>query len=188
VIGLELKQQLVSLVDPLVSPLLTVEEMIRQIRAASVTGLYYLALFGALSLPDICGALASSDGKASKSKYTAWLRDNVPEQASDADLIYGLRCSLLHQGRALPHGGTFPIASVFPSPGAGQLHNLSTEVNGERVGWLSIPMFVDEVTRGAEVWFEKFGATETVTRNMEKFARIRPEGLPPHFAGSPVIA
>lgn len=166
----------------------SVQEIIRQVRAASAAGLYYLALFGALTLPDICGALASKDGKASRSKYTAWLRDNVPEQAGDADIIYGLRCSLLHQGRALPHGGTFPIACMFPSPGVGQLHNLSTDVNGDRVGWLSIPMFVDEVTRGTEEWFWKFGTTETVTRNMEKFARIRPEGLPPHVVGSPVIA
>lgn len=168
--------------------LLSVEEIIRQIRAASTAGLYYLALFGALTLPDICGALASSDGRASKSKYTAWLRDNVPEQAGDANEIYGLRCSLLHQGRTLPHGGTFPIASVVPLPGVGQLHNLSTEVNGERVGWLSIPMFVDEVTRGAEEWFRNFGTTQTVARNMEKFVRIRPEGLPPHVVGTPVIA
>jgi hypothetical protein len=165
-----------------------VEEMIRQNRAASVAGFYYLALFGALTLPDICGALASSDGKASKSKYIAWLRDNVPEQAADADQLYGLRCSLLHQGRALPHGGTFPIACMFPSPAVGQLHNLSTEVNGHRVGWLSIPLFVDEVARGTEEWFRKFGGTETVTRNMEKFARLRPDGLPPHVAGIPVIA
>ena len=139
-------------------------------------------------MPDICGALTASDGKATKSKYTAWLRGNVPEEAGDADLIYGLRCSLLHQGRTLPHGGTFPIACMFPSPGVCYLHNLSTEVNGDRVGWLSIPMFVDEVTRGAEEWFRKYGTTETVTRNMEKFARIRPEGLPPHVVGSPVIA
>jgi hypothetical protein len=172
----------------LVRLLLNMEEIIRQVRAASVAGLFYLALFGALTLPDICGALAAKDGKASGSKYVAWLRDNVPEQAGDAAEIYGLRCSLLHQGRTLPHGSTFPIACVFPSPGASQLHNLSTVVNGNRVGWLSIPMFVDEVTRGAEEWFRKFGTTETVIRNMEKFVRIRPEGLPPHLGGSTVIA
>jgi hypothetical protein len=73
-------------------------EILRQIRAASATGLYFLALFCALTLPDICGALESENGQASGSKYKAWLRANVPEQATDADLIYGLRCSLLHQG------------------------------------------------------------------------------------------
>ena len=169
--------------------MLGMEEMIRQIRAASaVADLYFLALFGALALPDICGALVSSDGRASKSKYTAWLRDNVPEHAAQADMIYGLRCSLLHQGRSLPHGGNFPIACTYPSPETPQLHNLSTASNGSTVGWLSIPIFVDEMTRGAESWFQKFGTTETVIRNMEKFARIRPEGLPPHASGIPIIA
>jgi hypothetical protein len=49
-------------------------------------------------------------------------------------------------------------------------------------------MFVDEVTRGAESWYSQYGTTETVKRNMEKFVRVRPEGLPPHVVGSPVIA
>lgn len=167
--------------------LAAVEELIRQIRAASVAELYYLALFGALALPDICGALASNDGKASGSKYKMWLRDNVPSQANEADSVYGLRCSLIHQGRAQPHSSAFPIAFTYPSPNVGQIHNLSTVVNGDRVGWLSIPIFVDEVCGGAEAWLVKFGASQTVLTNYEKFARFRPEGLPPHFAG-PVIA
>ena len=59
-------------------PFRIVEEMIRQIRLASTHGLYYLALLGALSLPDICGALASDNGKATGPKYKDWLRKNVP--------------------------------------------------------------------------------------------------------------
>jgi hypothetical protein len=61
-------------------------------------------------------------------------------------------------------------------------------VGDDTVTWLSIPMFVDEVTRGAEAWFAKFGMTTRVKRNMEKFARLRPDGLPPHVAGAPVFA
>lgn len=174
--------------------MLGMDEMIRQIRAASDVGLFYLALFGALTLPDICGALASSDGKATGPKYKSWLRAYVPQQAGNADMIYGLRCSLLHQGRMLPHGGHFPVVSVVPAPGHPQIHNLSIVtaadfgVGRRSPGWLSIPSFADEVTRGADSWFRQFGTTETVRRNMEKFARIRPEGLPPYFSGAPVIA
>lgn len=58
---------------------------------------------------------------------------------------------------------------------------------GEELGFVSIPAFVDEVTTGAETWVEDFGDGATVTRNLEKFARFRPDGLPPFFAG-PVIA
>ena len=37
-------------------------ELIAQIHEASNAGLYYLALLGALVLPDICGALDSEEG------------------------------------------------------------------------------------------------------------------------------
>src|SRR4051794_29725807 len=126
------------------------DDLIAQIRAASDAGLYYVGLIGALMLPDICGALASENGTASASKYRDWLKANVPEQAGGAVEIYGLRCSLMHQGRMLPHGGHFPIASIVAPHGG--LHNLSTVVGDEQIGWLSIPLFVDEVTRGAEAW------------------------------------
>lgn len=86
----------------------------------------------------------------------------------------------------MPHGDHFPIAFMYPT--GMQLHNLSTVVNDEQVGWLSIPLFVEEVTRGAEAWLEKYGSTNRFTRNLEKFARLRPEGLPPHVGGGPVIA
>jgi hypothetical protein len=161
------------------------EEMIRQVRVASQSGLYYLALLGALGLPDICGAASSENGRASGAKYEDWLRRYVPEQAGEADEIYALRCSLLHQGQTKPHGDFPPIACAPPS--TGQLHNLATIVGDESVGWLSIEMFVSEVTTGVERWLSEYGSTNTVARNMEKCARLRMEGLPPHVAG-PVVA
>lgn len=167
-----------------------IAQLIEQIRAAASAQLYYLALFGALAIPDICGALGSNNGRASPSKYKDWLRKYVPEQASGAAEIYGLRCSLLHQGRAMPHGSVYPVAFTFP-PGA-QIHNLSTVVEGDhggprQVGWISIPMFIDEIASGTARWLDDVGDTQTVRRNLEKFARLRPEGLPPHVAG-PLIA
>lgn len=161
------------------------QEFIAQIRAASGAGLYYLALFGALAIPDIFGALGSDNGRASGPKYKAWVEANVPGQAKEAAELYGLRCSLMHQGRALPHGSHLPIA--FMAPGAGQLHNLSTVVGDSQVGWISIEALVHELTDAAEQWLEQFGETQTVQRNIEGFARLRPEGLPPHVQG-PVIA
>jgi hypothetical protein len=163
------------------------KEFISQIRAASAGGLYYLALFGALAIPDIFGALGSENGKASGPKYRAWVEENVPGQgqAKQAAELYGLRCSLMHQGRTIPHGTHFPIA--FMAPGAGQLRNLSTVVGDSQIGWISIEMLVEEITTGAEEWLEKFGQSQIVQRNMERFARLRVEGLPPHAQG-PVIA
>jgi hypothetical protein len=165
-----------------VAKLYAIDELITQIRKASAADLDYLALFGALALPDICGALASDNGQATGPKYKDWVRANVPEQAAQADMLYGLRCSLLHQGKALPHGGAFPVAFTLQQTGGG-LHNLSTIVQGDQVGWLHVPTLIDELTRGAEQWITQFGETKTVTRNLEKFARLRPEGLYPHVKG-----
>ena len=164
------------------------EELIRQIRAAKDAGLFYLALMGALLLVDICGALASENGRATGVKFKEWLRTNVPENAADAEILYGLRCSLLHQGSMYPHGAHPPVACTFPHPAVPQLHRVLTEVGGDQMAWLSIPIFVEEIIGGAEVWFSKYGASARVKRNMEKFARLRPEGLPPHVVGAPVIA
>ena len=66
------------------------DELIKQIRAATEADFYYLALMGALMLPDICGALASENGRATASKFKDWLIANVPEQAASAAEIYGL--------------------------------------------------------------------------------------------------
>lgn len=160
-------------------------ELIAQIRIASANGLFYLALYGALTLPDICGALESSNGRASGPKYKKWIRENVRGQADEAEDLYGLRCSLMHQGHTLAKGSHFPVA--FMAPGGGQLHNLSTvDADGGQIGWISIEMLVEEITAAAASWLDKFGETQTVKRNMEKFARLRPEGLPPHVTG-PVI-
>lgn len=106
----------------------------------------------------------------------------------DAANLYGFRCSLLHQGSAQPHRGDFPIAFIEPVGEAPQIHNLSTVVEDDQVGWISIPIFVEEVADAVQRWFEEYASSTTVQRNMDRFVRRHPEGLPPHFGGAPVIA
>ncbi len=48
------------------------DDILDQIRRASSAQLYYVALFTALALPDICGALESDDGHANKKRYIDW--------------------------------------------------------------------------------------------------------------------
>lgn len=48
------------------------ELILKEIERALDAKLYYLALQVSLTLPDICAALQSDDGRASKSKYIAW--------------------------------------------------------------------------------------------------------------------
>jgi hypothetical protein len=175
-----------------------VDDLVQQMRLALAAGAYMPSLMVALTIPDICGAVSSDNGRSSGAKYKSWLTEwvrLVEHPAIDtslgpdeAELIYGFRCSLLHQGSAHPHGGGPPIAFIEPAPGASQLHNLSTVVGDSTIFWLSVPAFVEAIAAGVDRWWAAVGTTATVSRNMERYARRRPEGLPPHAGGAPVIA
>lgn len=159
--------------------------IIEQAQAAVAHDLYLVGLMAALAVPDILGALGNENGRATESKYEAWLVANANYDPDQADEIYGLRCSFLHQGSAYPHKRDTRLA--FMGPGTGGLHNLSTVVGDETIGWLHIPIFVDEIAAATDRWLTQYGATNTVKRNLEKFAHLRPGGIPPHVTG-PVIA
>lgn len=161
------------------------EALIQQIRESPGKGLFYLGLLGALALPDICASLSAENGRASGPKYKRWVQEFVPGLAHEAEDIYGLRCALLHQGQTTPKGSPVPLA--LTTPGGPQLHKLSTDVEGEVVGWLSVEALIVEITAGADRWLQENGETRTVQRNLEKFAHLRPGGYPRHGVGLPVI-
>jgi hypothetical protein len=56
------------------------------------------------------------------------------------------------------------------------------------VGVLSLPIFLSDLTDAAAQWYATYGSTNRVQQNMEKFARLRPNGLPPFTSGAPVVA
>jgi hypothetical protein len=148
--------------------------LVQQMRQSVAAGLYMPAIMVALTLPDVMGALGSEDGKASGSKYRTWLSDHAGYPADDAVLIWGIRCSLLHQGRA--NKGDIEVA--FTVPGTGQLHKLSIEAHdGVRVAWYSIEGFVEDIAAAVIAWLERFALTARAQRNLERFARLRPEGV-----------
>ena len=149
-----------------------------QMRAAGAGGQYFAALLIALTLPDMCGALASENGRASRSKYRAWLVANLHVSDDHAQSIYDFRCSPLHQGSAHPQSGRGSVtAFIEPTPSSPQLHNLTTDVNGERVGWMSVPMFVEDIAVAVDRWFARYGDTSTVQRNLGRFVKASSGGI-----------
>jgi hypothetical protein len=173
--------------DDETEPREAIAPFIGQIKQASDAGLYLVALMTALTLPDMLAALSSMNGRATGEKYRAWLQKYLGQSAEVAAQLWGFRCSLLHQGSPYPHGGFDRIAFVEPG-GPLEVHYSSTQVGEDRVAWLSVPMFVDDMQRAAEDWLSKHEGSENVRRNLTRFARRRPEGLAPHVVGVPVIA
>jgi hypothetical protein len=85
-----------------------VQDFLDQVEIAANEGrLYYLALAGALTIPDMCAALESKDGETAGPKFIAWFDKNFAHRhvTNKGETIltgaqcYGYRCSFLHQGR-----------------------------------------------------------------------------------------
>lgn len=83
--------------------------LVQDIRKALENELYFVALSSALILPDICGKAAYPEERSSRKRYILWYdeeigkyeknpkdKDNMPYLSRE--VIYSLRCSLLHEG------------------------------------------------------------------------------------------
>jgi|SRR5579859_1388722 len=80
-----------------------------EVLIAADAGLFCLALFGALALPDICAGMESAEGQTNEKKYIAWFDTWVAARYGGlvtGEDCYGFRCSMLHQAHARPHKGT----------------------------------------------------------------------------------
>lgn len=86
-----------------------INRLVQDIRKALENELYFVALNSALTLPDICGRAARPMERSSRKRYILWYDDEIgkyeknPEDKKDmpylsGEIIYSLRCSLLHEG------------------------------------------------------------------------------------------
>ena len=86
-----------------------INRLVQDIRKALENELYFVALSSALTLPDICGKVAYPNEKSSRKRYIFWYEDEIGKYEKNPDdkenmpylsgeVIYSLRCSLLHEG------------------------------------------------------------------------------------------
>jgi hypothetical protein len=61
---------------------------------------YWSLLHVTVCLPDICAALQSANGETTEKRYAAWCDDWLKEPLLSGSERYGIRCKVLHQGRA----------------------------------------------------------------------------------------
>lgn len=83
--------------------------LVGDIRKALENDLYFVALSSALTLPDICGKAAYPNEQSSRKRYISWYEEEIGKYMKNPDdkenmpylsgeVIYSLRCSLLHEG------------------------------------------------------------------------------------------
>jgi hypothetical protein len=167
------------------------DDLLRQIEAAVAGNAYYLALYAALTLPDICGAMESSDGIATKARYIAWFDARVADRyrvcgrpSLTGDTCYYYRCSLLHQGRS-QHPALGYSRILFLEPGASNsvFHNniLNDALN------IDVRTFCRDIIAGVRTWQPTASATPEYKTNYPLFMQRYPNGIAPYIVGTPVI-
>lgn len=84
-------------------------QLVQDIRKALENDLYFVALSSAMTLPDICGKAAYPQESSSRKRYISWYDEEIGKYEKNPDdeenmpylsgeVIYSLRCSLLHEG------------------------------------------------------------------------------------------
>ena len=162
--------------------------LFEQVEIAANSGLYYLALFGALVIPDMCGALDSDDGVANRSRYIAWFDRHVSPKyvipATGKPSLTGLECyllrsSMLHLGSGMSTRSHWTRIHYFPHD---RLHNFVLEdciVASERGNWLhiSIPEFCKDVTSSALDWLAAVEHSASFEKNSPRFLALYLNGI-----------
>lgn len=164
------------------------DELLNQIDQAAQASLSYLALVGAMCVPDMCAALESSKGETNRQRYAAWFDQWVAPRytvgpsnrpsLTGAD-AYALRCSLLHQGRTQNPRGSYSRV-IFVEGLA--IHN---NVTGGALN-LEVATFCSDVTGAARQWLRANRNTPTFQKNYPLFMQRYANGVP-QLQGVPVI-
>jgi hypothetical protein len=167
-------------------------DLLDQIQAANKSGLHYISLLAALLVPDICGALESSNGEAEGKKYAAWFEKNVSPRYDVRGVptlsgwdAYRFRCRILHQNTV--HGAVSALSRIiFVEPGMS-----GVEAHNNRIFDIlniDVKVFVEDVVEAALLWLDRVEPTPLYKTNRERFVSRYPDGLPPYMGGSPIIS
>ena len=163
-------------------------DFLTQIKSGLDANLYLLSLFPALTIPDLCGAMSSKDGKANAEKYKTWFDKYVALKYNgflSGNDCYFFRCSLLHQGSSQHPNNTYKrVLFVEPSTSTNVFHNniMNDALN------IDVRIFCNDIIEGAEKWLDENEGTELYKKNYDKFMRRYPNGLSPYIVAVPVIS
>lgn len=158
-----------------------------QVDTASGAGLYYLALGAALTIPDVCAALAAPDGKSTGAGYAAWFEQNIAGLYGGhltGDQCYAFRCAFLHQAATGGHPkGYVRVIFLEPATSSGMMHN---NLMGDVLN-IDVGIFCGQMTSAARTWMGARAGTEPYETNSQKLVRRHPNGIAPYIVGTPVI-
>ena len=167
-------------------------ELIAQTRKALDANLYYIGLFSALAIPDICGAIESPDGEATGARYRAWYHQYVIPRYDtlSADECYHYRCTALHQGRSEPSKAKDYERILFIEPSEAQrlrINSKRVRVGDETAIMIHLVDLIQSILAAAEHWIATSRGPEPFQTNYDRFMHRHPNGFSRLVVGLPVI-
>jgi hypothetical protein len=168
------------------------EDHLQQIETALTAQLWLIATIGALTIPDICGALPAPNGQATGQRYAKWFDQHLGPIGYDTALsgrdCYKLRCSLLHQGSAQhPRSQVGRILLFTPKADGVQLHRIGVEIGTEKCLVLDVKEFCEDLVNAARNWWLAMKDDALVKKNFDRFVRYWPNGIAPYIIGTTLI-
>ena len=174
------------------------ELLLEQIEKGLNANLYYLSLFVALCIPDICGALESENGRADGEKYKNWVKEYLIQARPDkygkqlsVEQVWNFRCAILHQGRTKHDHGIEYKRILFTEPGIktgiDSIHCCVVGSKGQDKSLLiNLRQFCNDIIGGAKAWLNNNVHNQNYLNNYERFIKRDPNGVSPVF-GCPII-
>ena len=162
------------------------QHSIAAVRKASSDENPHAALTLALTLPDVCASLESSDGRTTGAKYAAWwdtyLLPTYTIQIGSPPVehvfltggdCYALRCAVLHQG--LDDVSEQNARQVLEKFHFVQPRNSNVVIHRNQAGLalnLQVDIFCEEICQGVEAWLCAIGARQDVLDRIEALMKI----------------
>lgn len=179
---------------PPISPLSPLGLVLADIDRALDAKLYYPALLVALTVPEICSALAlPKEQFVKKPHYIAFVdKYTTPgELGSDGADIYRLRGGVVHRASPIGHpdfNATHVIFTLPETPGHLHAFSLVDEPTGKRAAMLDLVKFCHAMISAANKWYADNGSKSLVEENMKNLIRYCPFGVAPFVTGAPIVA
>lgn len=178
---------------PALSPFSPLAAVLGDIDRCIQAKLYYPALLVALTVPEICSALALDTGVFVKEKhYVAFVDKYTTPSALGLDGLscYRLRGGVVHRANAAGHPYLGATHVIFTIPETlGGVHAIGVKMPEKYAAMFDLVLFSNEMVAAAYRWYEDHQQDPKVAKNMDNLIRYLPNGLHPFVGpGIPIVA
>jgi len=154
-------------------------DLLAQIENGVGNKMHHMALFAALTIPDIGGAVDSENGEANGEKYTAWFDSYVApkynawgKQYLTGRDCYLYRCVMLHQGRSHAPKGSYSKTVFLKAKQVNIAYCGAFTVDDGNTLCVDVPRFCHNIVYSAYDWLEKVEDTARFKKNSAKFLEL----------------